>query len=582
MKVPIDTLNSCFREATIAAFPVLAEDASFQVEVTQSTQEKFGHYQFNSAMRLAKVLKIAPRQIAEKIIEQVKTSTLIESMEIAGPGFINITLTQTYINDFVKAILADKHLAIDLPESPQRIVVDFSSPNIAKELHVGHLRSTIIGDCLARLFEFLGHDVLRLNHIGDWGTSFGMLIAYLKNEEAQVLTGEKETDLAHLVNWYKASKQQFDNDEEFKKRSQQEVATLQSGDPESIKAWKIICDISERAYREIYNLLDVSLNDRGESFYNSMLPGVIEDLEAKNLISVSDGAKCVFLEGFKNREGDPLPFMVQKSDGGYNYATTDLAAMKQRVREEKADRIIIITDAGQATHFQMLSQASQKAGYLDPNQVEFDHVTFGLVLGPDGKKFKTRSGDTEKLIDLITQAIDRAEAIIKERSPEMAEENRKSLAKALGIGAIKYADLSCHRTSDYTFSYDRMLRFEGNTAAYLMYSYVRIAGIKRHVGADIEEVKKRASIILDHPSELALGLHLSRFGEALQQVSDELLPNRLTDYLYGLADKFNAFFRDCRVEGTPEQDSRLLLCEVVAETMKQGLHLLGVETVERM
>ncbi|MEM1282228.1 MAG: arginine--tRNA ligase [Chlamydiota bacterium] len=582
MKVPIDTLNSCFKEATIAAFPVLAEDALFQVEITQSTQEKFGHYQFNSAMRLAKVLKLAPRQIAEKIMEQVKAPTLIESMEIAGPGFINITLTQRYINDFVKAILADKHLAIDLPETPQRVVIDFSSPNIAKELHVGHLRSTIIGDCLARLFEFLGHEVIRLNHIGDWGTSFGMLIAYLKNNEPQVLTGEKETDLPHLVNWYKASKQQFDNDEEFKKCSQQEVATLQSGNPESIRAWKIICDISERAYREIYSLLDVSLNDRGESFYNPMLPGVIQDLEAKKLISISDGAKCIFLEGFKNREGDPLPFMVQKSDGGYNYATTDLAAMKQRVREEKADRIIIITDAGQATHFQMLSQASEKVGYLDPNQVEFDHVTFGLVLGPDGKKFKTRSGDTEKLIDLIIQAIDRAEQIIKERSPEMPEENRKSLAKALGIGAIKYADLSCHRTSDYTFSYDRMLRFEGNTAAYLMYSYVRIAGIKRRVGADIEEVKKRASVMLDHPSELALGLHLSRFGEALQHVSDELLPNRLTDYLYGLADKFNAFFRDCRVEGTPEQNSRLLLCEVVAETMKQGLHLLGVETVERM
>lgn len=582
MKTPIETLHSCFKEATLSAFPELQDDPSFRIEVTQSTQEKFGHYQFNSAMRLAKALKQAPRQIAETIMAKIDAPSFIESMEIAGPGFINITLSPTYINEFVKAILADKHLAIDLPETPQRVVIDFSSPNIAKELHVGHLRSTILGDCLARLFEFLGHDVLRLNHIGDWGTSFGMLIAYLKEEEPQVLTGEKDTDLTHLVNWYKASKQRFDADETFKRKSQEEVATLQGGDPESIKAWKIICDISEKAYREIYNLLDVTLNDRGESFYNPMLPDVINDLEAKGLITVSDGAKCIFLEGFKNREGDPLPFMVQKSDGGYNYATTDLAAMKHRVQDEKADRIIIITDAGQSTHFQMLAQAAEKVGYLDPNKVEFDHVTFGLVLGPDGKKFKTRSGETEKLIDLITQAIDRAENIIKERSPEMPEADRKSLAKALGIGAIKYADLSCHRTSDYTFSYDRMLRFEGNTAAYLMYSYVRIAGIKRHVGADINQVKETATITLDHPSEVALGLHLSRFGEALQQVSDELLPNRLTDYLYGLADKFNAFFRDCRVEGTPEQNSRLLLCEVVAETMKQGLHLLGVETVERM
>jgi arginyl-tRNA synthetase len=582
MKTPIEALQSCFKQATFSAFPELSSDPLFTIEITQSTQEKFGHYQFNSAMRLAKALKLAPRMIAEKIIEKVDKDTLIESMEIAGPGFVNITLDNRYITQFVAAIQADTHLAIDLPKNPQRVVIDFSSPNIAKELHVGHLRSTVIGDCLSRLFEFLGHDVLRLNHIGDWGTSFGMLIAYLKDEEPKVLTGEKETDLTHLVNWYRASKQRFDADEEFKRQSQQEVSTLQSGDPESIKAWKIICDISEKAYREIYDLLDVTINDRGESFYNPMLPGVINDLEAQNLITISDGAKCIFLEGFKNREGDPLPFMVQKSDGGYNYATTDLAAMKQRTQEEKADRIIVITDAGQSTHFQMLVQAAEKVGYLNPDKVEFDHVTFGLVLGPDGKKYKTRSGETEKLIDLITQAVDRAETIIKERTPDMAEDERKVLAKALGIGAIKYADLSCHRTGDYTFSYDRMLRFEGNTAAYLMYSYVRIAGIKRRIGADIHEIKNTATIKFVHPSEVALGLHLCRFGEALQQVSDELLPSRLTEYLYGLADKFNAFFRDCHVKGTPEQDSRLLLCEVVAETMKQGLHLLGVETVDRM
>lgn len=582
MKTPIDTLYSRFYEATLSAFPELASDPGFSIEIAQSSQEQFGHYQFNSAMRLSKSLKLKPREVAEKIAEKVEKGELIASMEIAGPGFINITLAAGYLSQFVQAMLTDQHLAIDLPEKPQRIIVDFSSPNIAKELHVGHLRSTILGDSLARLFEFLGHDVLRLNHIGDWGTSFGMLIAYLKEEEPQVISGEKETDLSQLVNWYRAAKQRFDADEEFKRRSQQEVAILQGGDPESLKAWKIICGISERAYREIYELLDVSLCDRGESFYNPMLPGIIEDLEAKQLITLSEGAKCLFLEGFKNREGSPLPFMVQKSDGGYNYATTDLAAMKHRIQREKADRIIIITDLGQGTHFQMLAKAAEAAGYLDPKKVQFDHVGFGLVLGPDGKKFKTRSGETEKLIDLILQAIERAEEIIKERSPDMPENERKSLAKALGIGAIKYADLSCHRTGDYSFSYDRMLRFEGNTAAYLMYSYVRIAGIKRRIGADVEAIKASSAIKLSHPSEISLGLHLSRFGEALQQVSSELLPNRLTDYLYRLADAFNAFFRDCRVEGTPEQQSRLLLCEVVAATMKQGLHLLGVETVERM
>lgn len=582
METPHQELTKRFRAAAEAAFPELSGDAVFRPEVTQSTQERFGHYQFNSAMRLAKELKLPPRKIAEMIAEKVDCAALIDSLEIAGPGFINITLSMEYITRSIRRVSRDRHLAVELPERPMRIVVDFSSPNIAKELHVGHLRSTVIGDSLARLFEFLGHDVLRLNHIGDWGTSFGMLIAYLKEEKPAILNGEEEADLAQLVAWYKLSKKRFDEDEQFKKRSQGEVATLQGGDPASLTAWRAICAISQKAYREIYQLLDVKLIDRGESYYNPMLQGVVDDLEEKGLITLSDGAKCVFLEGFKNREGEPLPFMVQKSDGGYNYATTDLAAMKQRVREEGADRIVVVTDAGQMTHFQMLVETAKKVGYLDSEKTAFDHVTFGLVLGPDGKKFKTRSGETEKLIDLITQAVDRAEAIISERSPEMEPAERKALAKALGVGAIKYADLSCHRTGDYTFSYDRMLRFEGNTAAYLMYCYVRIAGIKRRVGADVERLKGSEEIVLSHPTEVALALHTVQFGETLQHVAKELLPNRLADYLYALAEKFNAFFRDCRVEGSEEESSRLLLCEAVAATMKCGLHLLGVETIERM
>lgn len=581
MNTPLEELNICFTNATFSAFPELKEDPNLSLQITQSTQENFGHYQFNSAMRLAKTLKLPPRAIAEKIMEKVETGNLIEKLEVAGPGFINISLTRDYLSNSCETMFEDSHLGIALPKESKRIVIDFSSPNIAKELHVGHLRSTIIGDSLARLFEYLGHSVLRLNHIGDWGTSFGMLIAYLKEEHPDILTGETDTDLSHLVAWYKSAKKRFDEDPAFKKRGQEEVATLQGGNPESLHAWKIICEISEKAYREIYNLLDVKITDRGESYYNPLLPTIIEELEAKDLITISDGAKCLFMEGFKNRDGDPLPFIVQKSDGGYNYATTDMAAMKQRTSQEKADRIIIVTDAGQATHFQMLRKAAVAAEYLK-DSLRFDHVTFGLVLGPDGKKFKTRSGETEKLIDLITNAINRAESIISERSPEMAEEEKKILAKVLGISAIKYADLSCHRTGDYTFSYDRMLRFEGNTAAYLLYSYVRIAGIKRKVGIAIDSIAKETKISLEHPSEVALGLHLLRFGETLQQVSEELLPNRLTDYLYGLAEKFNAFFRDCRVEGSDEQNSRLLLCELVAKTMKQGLYLLGVETVERM
>ncbi len=582
MKTPLQLLQKIFLEAALRAFPELSDFSEFSVEITQSTRENFGHYQFNSAMKLGKFLQLPPRAIAEKIKEQVVTESMIAGLEIAGPGFINITLSNAFISENCTRLLSDPRLGIEIPSKPQKIVIDFSSPNIAKELHVGHLRSTIIGDSLARLFEFLGNDVLRLNHIGDWGTSFGMLIAYLKEEEPEVLSGAKQTDLTQLVNWYRASKKRFDEDAEFKKRGQQEVSVLQAGDPKALHAWKIICDISAKAYREIYDLLGVSINDRGESFYNPMLSEVIEDFEKKGLISDSDGAKCVFLSGFTNREGEPLPMILQKSDLGFNYATTDMAAMKHRIFVEKADRIIILTDAGQSLHFQMIVEGAKQVGYLDPEKLRFDHVTFGLVLSPDGKKFKTRSGDTERLIDLLTTAVERAETILSERSLDIEKEERKTLARILGIGAVKYADLSCNRTGDYTFSYDRMLRFEGNTAAYLLYSYVRIEGIKRKSGVDVAKIKDGAPILPEHPAEIALALHLLRFGEALQEVAEHLTPNILTDYLYQLADKFNSFFRDCRVEGSLEQNSRVLLCEAVSKVMEKGLYILGMETVKRM
>ena len=506
----------------------------------------------------------------------------IGSLKIAGPGFINISIAPEYVSFCIQKIFDDHRLDVGLPKKKERVIVEFSSPNTAKELHVGHLRSTIIGDSLARVFEFLGYDVIRLNHIGDWGTAFGMLIAFLKEEAPGVLLGEEATDLSHLVEWYKASKNRFDNDSNFKKRSQLEVVALQSGDPDSLHAWKVICDISRKAYQEIYDLLGIKIQERGESFYNPILPEMIADLENRGLIQLSEGAKCFFLDEFKNREGTPMPLMLQKSDGGYGYDTTDMAAMKQRVQEERVDRIIILTDAGQSQHFQMIHAAAKKAGYIDPEKVRFDHVPFGLVLGVDGKKFRTRSGDTEKLSDLITAAIDRAKEMMQERNPELPALERDDIAKKIGIGAVKYADLSSHRTSDYVFSYDKMLRFEGNTAAFLMYVYVRVAGIKRKIQTDLNLVRRQHAIQLEHPSEIALGIHLIQFTEALQQVADDLLPNRLTDYLYGLADKFNAFYRDCQVEGSSQERSRLLLCEVVARTMKQGLYLLGVETVERM
>jgi arginyl-tRNA synthetase len=586
MQTILTTLVDKFRLAILKAYPQL-DPKDLPLEVVQSTQEKFGHYQCNSAMKLSKILQQSPHSIAESIIAAIDIKgpdgkPMIMQLSIAGPGFINVTLDPLFLSHVVQEMFNDPHLGIAKPAKRQRIVIDFSGPNIAKEMHVGHLRSTIIGDCLARLFEFLGDDVLRLNHLGDWGTSFGMLIAYMKDQAPQVLSGEENTNLTHLVAWYKTARQRFETNPEFKKASQQEVVSLQSGEKQALRAWEIICEISKQAYREIYDLLDVKLIDRGESFYNPMLGEVVVDLEVKGLVTLSDGAKCIFLEGFQSREGETLPLMVQKSDGGYNYDTTDMAAIRQRIQVEKADRLIYVTDAGQSQHFQMIFAAAEKAGYLDRAKVQIDHVTFGMVLGTDGKKFRTRSGDTERLIDLLKAAIEHAKNILKERSMDIDPKERDELALALGIGAIKYADLASHRTSDYIFNYDRMLRFEGNTAAFLMYAYVRVAGIKRKVKASIEAIRRDYHISLKHPSEVALGMQLAQFSEALEQMSQDLLPNRLTDYLYSLAEKFNAFFRDCRVEGSPQQNSRLLLCEVVARVMKQGLEILGVKTVEKM
>jgi arginyl-tRNA synthetase len=584
MKSLYSFLFEHFQQAIQKAYPELSSESSFPlIEITLSTNEKFGHYQCNSAMKLTKLIKQPPRQVAENIVQAFESlPKVIHSLEIAGPGFINVTFHPKFLSEEINILLHDPRLGIDPLEQSKKIIIDFSSPNIAKEMHVGHLRSTIIGDCLARLFEFLGYDVLRLNHVGDWGTAFGMLIAYMKEEVPEVVTGQQATDLTHLVGWYRASKKRFDEDTDFKKKSQMEVVALQQGDAQALQAWTLICKISREAFQEIYTLLDIRLIERGESYYNPYLPEIVADLEKKGLIQMSNGAKCIFLEGFQNREGEPFPLMIQKSDGGYNYDTTDMASIYHRIQQEKADRLIYVTDAGQSTHFQMIFKAAEKAGYLDSQLVRVDHVPFGLVLGSDGKKFRTRSGETERLIDLLQAAIDQADKILLEREPEMEAGERHHIAKALGIGAVKYADLSSHRTSDYVFSYDRMLRFEGNTAAFLLYSYVRIAGIKRKVNADLLTLLNEEKITLEHSAEIELGLHLLRFQEALKAVANDLLPNRLTDYLYNLAEKFNAFFRDCRVEGSPQQSSRLLICESTSRVLEQGLKILGLSLVDRM
>jgi len=578
----MENISIQLQDQISAVIKELFPESDSKADVTKSTNPQFGHYQCNSAMKIGKMLKTNPRQVAEKILERWNGGEMVEKLELAGPGFINITLSKKFLSDELSCVAKDERLGVSPLKEKKKIIVEFSSPNVAKELHVGHLRSTIIGDSIARLFEFLGHDVLRLNHIGDWGTQFGMLITFLKENEPDVLSGKKDTDLPSLMNWYRESKKVFDADPEFKKRAQLQVVSLQGGEKEAISAWEKICEISRKGFSEIYRFLDVKITERGESFYNSRLNGVVKEYEDQGIVEISDGAKCVFLEGFQSKDGTPLPMILQKSDGGFNYASTDAAALMQRVRDEKADRIIYVVDAGQQLHFQMVFKAAVKANIYDHEKVRVEHVPFGVVLGADGKKFKTRSGETEKLIDLLQEAVKRARKVLQEKVEGATEEEVDHLAKILGVDAVKYADLSCHRVKDYVFSYDRMLNFEGNTAAYLLYSYVRIQGIKRKCKKDVEKLFKTVPISLNEDAEIALGLQLRQFGETLALMDRDLLPNRLSDYLYELAEKFHAFFRDCRVEGVDEEESRLVLCELTGRILKQGLQILGLKTMDRM
>ena len=568
-------VSTFLKRAGRAAFPSL----DFVPDVAPSKESAFGDYQCNSAMRLAKQLSMAPRAIAQALIQAFPAdgSELFEHVEIAGPGFINMKIHPKHLSQRLMEKLSSGVL-VPAADRPQRVIIDFSSPNIAKEMHVGHLRSTIIGESLCRVFEMLGHDVVRLNHVGDWGTAFGMLIAHMKSLPDFSRARVQEFTLSDLMRLYRESKARFDEDPIFKKTAQLEVVKLQGGEEQALQVWKVICDISEKAYQEIYSLLDVSIQVRGESFYNAALPSIVSELEQKGLVTISDGAKCLFPEGFTNREGNSLPLMLQKSDGGYTYDTTDMAAITQRIREEKADRIIYVTDSGQSNHFHMIFAAAKMAGIWDPHVVRVDHVPFGLVLGPDGKKFRTRSGETERLIDLLQKAIEQADGLLRSKNTDWTEDEYREASHILGLGAVKYADLSSHRTSDYVFSYDRMLRFEGNTAAFIMYSFVRTASIQRKVGTNALP----QTLELLHPSEAALGKLLCQFEEVVDEVVETLLPNRLTDYLYHLAEAFNGFFRDCHVEGDPRQSQRCALVALTGKTLQTGLGLLGIQAPEKM
>jgi arginyl-tRNA synthetase len=585
MNATQELLKEKLQQALVTAFG--AEFAGVDPVLVAASNPRFGDYQANVALSLAKRLGQQPRAIAQAIVDQLDVSDICKPPEVAGPGFINLKLTTQYLEAQLAAMQADSRLGVAKAKTPKREIVDFSGPNIAKEMHVGHLRSTIIGDSIARILEFRGHDVLRLNHVGDWGTQFGMLITYLREVCPEALTTANALDIGDLVTFYKQAKKRFDEDEVFQEQARQEVVRLQAGAADTIHAWKLLCEQSRAEFQVIYDLLDIKVQERGESFYNPLLPKVVEDLEQTGLLVEDQGAKCVFLEGFTNKEGEPLPLIVQKSDGGYNYATTDLAAIRYRIQEDHAKRIIYVTDAGQANHFAQVFQVVRKAGWV-PDDVELVHVPFGLVLGEDGKKFKTRSGDTVRLRALLDEAIARARADLENRliqeGRQETQEFKANVAKVVGISAVKYADLSQNRTSNYVFSYDKMLSLKGNTAPYMLYAYVRTQGISREGNVDFEKLGTDAKILLQEDTELTLAKHLLQLDEVIGEVEQDLLPNRLCEYLYQLSDKFNKFYENCPVlkSEEPIRTSRLALCYLTARTLKLGLSLLGIQVLERM
>ncbi len=581
----IEQLTIQFTQALTAAFG--SDLLGIEPMVVPASNPRFGDYQSNIALSLSKQLGQPPRAIAQKLLEHLDVTGICQTPTIAGPGFINLTLEPAYLEPQLSEIQIDPRLGVKPAKTPQRIVVDFSAPNIAKEMHVGHLRSTIIGDSIARILEFRGHDVLRLNHVGDWGTQFGMLIAYLREAYPEALTTSNALDLGDLVTLYRKAKQRFDTDEKFQEIARLEVVKLQAGAEDSRRAWQLLCEQSRREFQVIYDLLDIYLTERGESFYNPLLPAVVEDLAQLGLLVEDAGAKCVFLEGFTNKAGEPLPLIVQKSDGGYNYAATDLAAIRYRIQQDEAEQIIYVTDAGQANHFAQVFQVARRAGWLT-DEVEVVHVPFGLVQGEDGKKLKTRSGETVRLRDLLDEAIARTradlDARLQEEGREETEKFKAHVAQVVGISAVKYADLSQNRTSNYIFSFDKMLALQGNTAPYMLYAYVRIQGISRKGDIDFEQLGTDAKILLQEETELVLGKHLLQLGEVLRDVEKDLLPNHLCQYLYELSQKFNQFYDQCPVlkAEEPLRRSRLMLCDLTARTLQLGLSLLGISVLERM
>ena len=582
----IAQLKACFEQALITAF---GEDlAGTDPLLVTASNPKFGDYQANVAMSLAKRLKNKPRAIAEQIVQRLDVSELCEAPEIAGPGFINLRLKTSYLESQLQAIRMDARLGVSPVDPDQRVIVDYPSPNIAKEMHVGHLRPSVIGDCLSRILDFLGYDVLRLSHVGDWGTPFGMLIAYVREAYPDALKADSDIDLGDLASFYRKAKQRFDEDTEFQSNARQSVVDLQAGDEETLKAWRLVCDLSNRTNQKIFDLMGLcDLTIRGESFYNPYLPDVLTALEEKGLLVEDQGAKCVFLEGFSNKDGNPLPLIVQKSDGGFNYATTDLAAIRYRLAEDKVQRVIYPVGAEQTNHFAQVFQVGRRAGWLT-EEVEFVHTPFGMVLGEDGSKLKSRSGEAPKLHELLEDAIAYArndfESRLKEEGREEPDEFIEHVSRVIGISAIKYSDLSQNRTSNYIFNLGRMLALQGNTAPYMMNAYVRVRGIGRKGDIDFNALGEDQKVCLEDGFEFTLAKHILQLDEILAEIDKDLLPNRLCQYLFELSQKFNQFYENCPVlkAEEPTRTSRLILSDLTARTIELGLSLLGIPVLDRI
>ncbi len=577
-----------------AAFDALAPDADPVLRPSDRAD-----FQANGALALAKRLGRPPREIADAIVAVARLDDVCERVEVSGAGFVNLVLASSFLERCVSDMATDPALGVEQTGAPERVVVTYSAPNVAKEMHVGHLRSTVIGDALCRMLEHMGHEVVRENHIGDWGTPFGMLIEHLLDVGEE--TAVAELSVGDLTGFYQAARTSFDGDDDFKERSRRRVVLLQSGDPETLRMWRVLVEQSVAYFDEVYAKLGVQLTDgdlKGESFYNPMLPEVVKDLDAAGLLVEDDGALCVFPPGFTNREGDPLPLIVQKSDGGFGYAATDLAGIRDSVDVVGATRMLYVVGAPQAQHLQMCFEVARMAGWLPPG-VRAQQVAFGSVLGTDRRMLRTRAGTSVRLVDLLDEAVTRAAGAMAERGrdADLTPDEQGSVARALGIGAVKYADLSTDRLRDYVFDWDRMLSFEGDTGPYLQYAHARIRSIFRRAtgeeavgdddgeGGDAPDVVASPAVVLGVPEERALGLCLLGYAPAIRAAVCESSPSKLCAYLYGLASTFTTFYERCpvlRASDETTRQSRLVLAETTARVLAEGLGLLGIEAPERM